>query len=163
MELVAVPLVVREPQSQLLRRLEAAAADGDVAGGSHDGLARGLLLRDMDCRGGRRCKSPAARALRLACAAGAPCSRRRHSAPLPPVCCTCPCNPPLSWTGLRRLRVMCLWSPLLSEACGHVKACEDAGLQKKEKLIVFSPRTSGQIPHTHAAIRSQLPSVPSLL
>ena len=43
--LVAVPLVVREPQPQLLGRHVAAAADRDVAGRSRDGLARRLLLR----------------------------------------------------------------------------------------------------------------------
>ena len=47
-ELVAVPLVVREPQPQLLGRHVAAAPDGDVAGRSRDGLARWLLLRYVD-------------------------------------------------------------------------------------------------------------------
>ena len=51
--LVAVPLVVREPQPQLLGRHVAAAPDGDVAGRSRDGLARRLLLRYVDRRGGR--------------------------------------------------------------------------------------------------------------
>ena len=51
--LVAVPLVVREPQPQLLGRHVAAAPDGDVAGRSCDGLARRLLLRYVDRRGGR--------------------------------------------------------------------------------------------------------------
>ena len=51
--LVAVPLVVREPQPQLLGRHVAAAADRDVAGRSRDGLARRLLLRYVDRRGGR--------------------------------------------------------------------------------------------------------------
>ena len=44
--LVAVPLVVREPQPQLL-----GPPDGDVAGRSRDGLARRLLLRYVDRRG----------------------------------------------------------------------------------------------------------------
>ena len=51
--LVAVPLVVREPQPQLLGRHVAAAPDGDVAGRSRDGLARRLLLRYVDRRGRR--------------------------------------------------------------------------------------------------------------
>ena len=51
--LVAVPLVVREPQPQLLGRHVAAAADRDVAGRGRDGLARWLLLRYVDRRGGR--------------------------------------------------------------------------------------------------------------
>ena len=51
--LVAVPLVVREPQPQLLARHVAAAADRDVAGRGRDGLARWLLLRYVDRRGGR--------------------------------------------------------------------------------------------------------------
>ena len=51
--LVAVPLVVREPQPQLLEWRVAAAADGDVAGRSRDGLARRLMLRYVDRRGGR--------------------------------------------------------------------------------------------------------------
>ena len=51
--LVAVPLVVREPQPQLLGRRVAAAPDGHVAGRSRDGLARRLLLRYVDRRGGR--------------------------------------------------------------------------------------------------------------
>ena len=51
--LVAVPLVVREPQPQLLGWHVAAAPDGDVAGRSRDGLARRLLLRYVDRRGGR--------------------------------------------------------------------------------------------------------------
>ena len=46
--LVAVPLVVREPQPQLLGRHVAAAADRDVAGRGRDGLARWLLLRYVD-------------------------------------------------------------------------------------------------------------------
>ena len=46
--LVAVPLVVREPQPQLLGWHVAA-----VAGRSRDGLARRLLLRYVDRRGGR--------------------------------------------------------------------------------------------------------------
>ena len=50
--LVAVPLVVREPQPQLLGWHVAASADGHVAGG-RDGLARRLLLRYVDRRGGR--------------------------------------------------------------------------------------------------------------
>ena len=45
--LVAVPLVVREPQPQLLGWHVAA-----VAGRSRDGLARRLLLRYVDRRGG---------------------------------------------------------------------------------------------------------------
>ena len=49
--LVAVPLVVREPQ--LLQWHVAAAPDGDIAGRSRDGLARRLLLRYVDRRGGR--------------------------------------------------------------------------------------------------------------
>ena len=44
---------VREPQPQLLGRHVAAAPDGDVAGRSRDGLARRLLLRYVDRRGGR--------------------------------------------------------------------------------------------------------------
>ena len=52
--LVAVPLVVREPQPQLLGWHVAAAPDSDVAAGrSRDGLARRLLLRYVDRRGGR--------------------------------------------------------------------------------------------------------------
>ena len=51
--LVAVPLVVREPQPQLLGWHVAAAPDSDVAGRSRDGLARRLLLRYVDRRGGR--------------------------------------------------------------------------------------------------------------
>ena len=51
--LVAVPLVVREPQPQLLGRRVAASADGHVAGRGRDGLARRLLLRYVDRRGGR--------------------------------------------------------------------------------------------------------------
>ena len=51
--LVAVPLVVREPQPQLLGRHVAAAPNSDVAGRSRDGLARRLLLRYVDRRGGR--------------------------------------------------------------------------------------------------------------
>ena len=53
MVLVAVPLVVREPQPQLLGWHVAAAPDSDVAGRSRDGLARRLLLRYVDRRGGR--------------------------------------------------------------------------------------------------------------
>ena len=51
--LVAVPLVAREPQPQLLGWHVAAAPDGDIAGRSRDGLARRLLLRYVDRRGGR--------------------------------------------------------------------------------------------------------------
>ena len=51
--LVAVPLVVREPQPQLFGRHVATAPDGDVAGRSRDGLARRLLLRYVDRQGGR--------------------------------------------------------------------------------------------------------------
>ena len=51
--LVAVPLVVREPQPQLLGWHVAAAADSDVAGRGRDGLVRWLLLRYVDRRGGR--------------------------------------------------------------------------------------------------------------
>ena len=51
--LVAVPLVVREPQPQLLGWHVATAPDSDVAGRSRDGLARRLLLRYVDRRGGR--------------------------------------------------------------------------------------------------------------
>ena len=51
--LVAVPLVVREPQPQLFGWHVAAAADSDVAGRGRDGLARWLLLRYVDRRGGR--------------------------------------------------------------------------------------------------------------
>ena len=51
--LVAVPLVVREPQPQLLGWHVAAAADSDVAGRGRDGLTRWLLLRYVDRRGGR--------------------------------------------------------------------------------------------------------------
>ena len=50
--LVGVPLVVREPQPQLFG-WHVAAADGDVAGRGRDGLARRLLLRYVDRRGGR--------------------------------------------------------------------------------------------------------------
>ena len=48
--LVAVPLVVREPQPQLLGWHVAAAPDSDVAGRSCDGVARRLLLRYVDRR-----------------------------------------------------------------------------------------------------------------
>ena len=44
---------LREPQPQLLGWHVAAAADSDVAGRSRDGLARRLLLRYVDRRGGR--------------------------------------------------------------------------------------------------------------
>ena len=84
--LVAVPLVVREPQPQLLGRHVAAAPDGDVAGRSRDGLARRLLLRYVDRRGGCcRPRGPrstsGARALRRPCpcsAAGSSRARARH-------------------------------------------------------------------------------------
>ena len=53
MVLVAVPLMVREPQPQLLGWHVAASADSHVAGRGRDGLARRLLLRYVDRRGGR--------------------------------------------------------------------------------------------------------------
>ena len=84
--LVAVPLVVREPQPQLLGRHVAAAPDSDVAGRSRDGLAR-LLLRCGPS--GRACCRPrgprstsGARALRRPWLCSAASSSRARAAAL---------------------------------------------------------------------------------
>ena len=84
--LVAVPLVVREPQPQLLGRHVAAAPNGDVAEEAATVL-RGGLLRYVDRRGGRTVDlevrvARQGRALRRPCPGSAAGSSRARAAAL---------------------------------------------------------------------------------